>query len=147
MRPRPALIAAAIALTLSSPALAKPDKGWGPPPHAKAAKADVADVKVKHVDVKKAKKAKPHFSDDDAAHLRVYFMTQPVAWTALPPGIAMNVARGKRLPPGIAKKLPQDALANLPRHEGYEYAQVGRDIVLIEAATRLVVDIIERIFD
>lgn len=144
MRPRRAFIAATIALALSSPSLAKHDKGWGPPPHAKAAKADVADVKVKHV---KIKKAKPYFSDDDAAHLRTYFTAQPVAWNALPPGIAMNVARGKRLPPGIAKKLPQGALAGLPRHEGYEYVQVGRDIVLIEAATRLVVDIIERIFD
>ena len=139
MRPRHALIAATIAFALSSPALAKHDKGLGPPPHAKTAKAQVGHVKVK--------KAKPHFTDDDAAHLRLYFAAQPVAWTALPPGIAMNVARGKALPPGIAKKLPQGALAGLPRYDGYEYVQVGRDVILIEAATRIVIDVIERIFD
>ena len=139
MRPRHALIAATIVLALSSSALAKHDKGWGGPPHGKAAKAEVGHVKVK--------KAKPHFTANDAAHLRLYFAARPVAWTALPPGIAMNVARGKRLPPGIAKKLPQGALIGLPRYEGYEYVRAGRDIILIEATTRIVVDVIERIFD
>ena len=139
MRPRHLLIAAAIAFATCSPALAKNDKGSGPPPHAKAAKWNGGHGEVK--------KAKPHFTNDDAAHLRLYFAAQPVAWTALPPGIAMNVARGKRLPPGIAKKLPQGALAGLPRYEGYEYVQVGRDIILIEAASRIVIDVIERIFD
>lgn len=136
MRPRYMLIAAAIVFAVSSPALAKNDKAWGSPPHAKA---DVGQTKIK--------KAKPYFTTDDAAHLRLYFAARPVAWTGLPPGIAKNYARGKPLPPGIAKKLPQQALADLPKYEGYEYARVGRDIVLIEAATRIVVDVIERIFD
>lgn len=139
MRPRHLLIAAAIAFATCSPALAKNDKGSGPPPHVKAVKTTGGHSKVK--------KAKPHFTTDDAAHLRLYFAAQPVAWIGLPPGIAKNYARGKPLPPGIAKKLPQGALAGLPRYEGYEYVSVGRDIVLIEVASRIVVDVIERIFD
>ena len=38
-------------------------------------------------------------------------------------------------------------LATLPHREGYEYAQVGADIVLIEAATRLVVDVLKDVFN
>lgn len=145
MRSRHALIAAAVALAIAAPAMAKKDKNWGPPAH-------VAEVKVKpHKELKphkeKKERAAPRFAAGDAVQLRGYFEGKPVSWTMLPPGIAKNVARGKPLPPGIAKKLPQDALANLPQHEGYEYAQVGRDVVLIETASRIVVDIIERIFD
>lgn len=140
MRPRHALIAAAISLAIATPVLAKKDKSWGPPAH-------VAEVKVKPHKEKKKEKVVPRFATGDAVQLRSHFEQKPVGWTMLPPGIAKNVARGKPLPPGIAKKLPQDALANLPQHEGYEYAQVGRDVVLIETASRIVVDIIERIFD
>ena len=38
-------------------------------------------------------------------------------------------------------------LAALPYREGYEYAQVGADIVLIETATRLIVDVLKDVFN
>ena len=89
----------------------------------------------------------PYFSPKDDWAVRNQATATPVAWTGLPPGIAKNVARGKPLPPGIAKKLSPQMLATLPHREGYEYAQVGADIVLIEAATRLVVDVLKDVFN
>ena len=61
----------------------------------------------------------------------------------LPPGIAKNLARGKPLPPGIAKRYPADPLARrLPRVEGHDWIEAGDDLVLINAATGIVADII-----
>jgi hypothetical protein len=66
----------------------------------------------------------------------------------LPPGIARNLARGKPLPPGIAKKrLPGPLYDRLPRREGYEWIQAGRDILLIAAATGVIVDILNNAVD
>lgn len=61
----------------------------------------------------------------------------------LPPGIAKNLARGKPLPPGIAKqRFPAGLLSQLPHRPGHEWAVVGNDIVLIAAATGIVVGIL-----
>ena len=62
----------------------------------------------------------------------------------LPPGIAMNLERGKSLPPGIAKRdLPQNLNYSLPdRHDGYERTIVGNDVVLVEIDTGKIADII-----
>jgi hypothetical protein len=61
----------------------------------------------------------------------------------LPPGIAKNLARGKPLPPGIAKRyLPQSLLVQLPPRSGYEWIAVGRDILLVVAATAVIVDVL-----
>lgn len=66
----------------------------------------------------------------------------------LPPGIARNYARGKPLPPGIAKKqLPGPLLGRLPQRDGYEWRQVGSDIVLLAAATGIIVDILDDVID
>jgi hypothetical protein len=89
----------------------------------------------------------PQFSPSEDWAIRNHASVTPVAWTGLPPGIAKKVARGKPLPPGIAKKLSPQMLAQLPPRPGYEYAQVGADIVLIETATRLVVDILKDVFN
>jgi hypothetical protein len=64
----------------------------------------------------------------------------------LPPGIAKNLARGKPLPHGIAKRqLPAVLVAQLPRRSGVEVAMFGDRIVLLEASG-LVVDVLEGIF-
>ncbi|MEQ1863054.1 MAG: anti-virulence regulator CigR family protein [Micropepsaceae bacterium] len=87
------------------------------------------------------------FTDADSTLVRVYFAHNQVAWTGLPPGVAKNYARGKKLPYGIAKKaLPADLQARLPQRHGYEYARVGQDVVLVELATGIVVDLIEGVF-
>lgn len=58
----------------------------------------------------------------------------------LPPGIARNLERGKPLPPGIAKQhLPQQLVLELPRvGNGLEYVVVAGKLLLVEAATQLV---------
>jgi hypothetical protein len=60
----------------------------------------------------------------------------------LPPGIQRNLERGKPLPPGIAKRFDGQLAAQLPRYPGYEWERVGNDVVLIEAVTRIVVDVL-----
>lgn len=63
---------------------------------------------------------------------------------SLPPGIAKNLQRGKPLPPGIAKQmLPEDLEDRLPRRSGYERLIVEGRVILIDAATRIVRDILE----
>ena len=63
----------------------------------------------------------------------------------LPPGIAMNLERGKPLPPGIAKKnLPQDLAASLPpAPKGHEIVVVDGRVLLVEIATQVIRDRLE----
>jgi len=83
------------------------------------------------------------FTEIERHEIVQYFQARPVATKRLPPGIAKNLARGKPLPPGIAKKfLPQDLNASLPAHPGYERIIVGSDVLLIDAATQVVADIL-----
>ena len=61
----------------------------------------------------------------------------------LPPGLAK---RGVTLPPGLAKRLPRDLNRELPpRSSQYRRVVVDNDIVLIDAATNKVLDILEDI--
>jgi Ni/Co efflux regulator RcnB len=66
----------------------------------------------------------------------------------LPPGIRKNLALGKPLPPGIAKQtLPRSMYgSSLPYYPGYEWAAVGRDLVLIDLTTRLVAELVRDVF-
>lgn len=66
---------------------------------------------------------------------------------SLPPGIRKNLARGKPLPPGIAKRFDNRLLGKLPHYDGYEWRQVGTDVVLVALATGLVYEIIDRVLD
>lgn len=59
----------------------------------------------------------------------------------LPPGLAK---RGGELPPGLAKRLPRDLRHELPhRSPKFRRVVVDNDIVLIDAATNKVLDILE----
>jgi len=62
----------------------------------------------------------------------------------LPPGIARNLERGKPLPPGIARQyLPNDLVIALPRLDnGLEYLVVAGKLLLVEAATQVVRDVL-----
>lgn len=83
------------------------------------------------------------FHDTDRAAFRRYHRDHPVAITDLPPGIRKRIARGKPLPPGIAKKqLSPGLTAIAPRlARGHSYARVGRDVVVLDPAG-LVVDLL-----
>lgn len=65
---------------------------------------------------------------------------------SLPPGIRMNLERGKPLPPGIAKQLDERILRDLPRYDGYEWRRVGPDVILVEAANAIIYEILRDIF-
>ena len=66
---------------------------------------------------------------------------------SLPPGIRKNLARGKPLPPGIAKRFDNRLLDQLPHYEGYEWQQVGTDVVLVTLATGLIYEILQNVLD
>ncbi|MDR9754287.1 anti-virulence regulator CigR family protein [Pseudomonas sp. SZMC_28357] len=71
-------------------------------------------------------------------------------WTpgpSLPPGIQKNLARGKPLPPGIAKKLDGRLVGRLPHYEGYEWQQVGTDLILVALATGIIYEVLNGAFD
>jgi hypothetical protein len=78
----------------------------------------------------------------------------------LPPGLKKKLARGKQLPPGWQKKLaagdrldyqayrqgqslPDELLQRLPMPPGAEVLQVEETILLLDAATRVVLDLFE----
>ncbi|KCV26038.1 hypothetical protein L535_1333 [Bordetella bronchiseptica SBL-F6116] len=66
---------------------------------------------------------------------------------SLPPGIRKNLARGKPLPPGIAKKaVPPSMLARLPVYPGYEWRVAGSDLVLVALAGAVVADVLLDVF-
>ncbi|MFK3789714.1 MULTISPECIES: anti-virulence regulator CigR family protein [Pseudomonas] len=66
---------------------------------------------------------------------------------ALPPGIQKNLARGKPLPPGIARKLDGRLLGQLPRYDGYEWRQAGTDLILVTVATGLIYEVLSGVLD
>ncbi len=62
----------------------------------------------------------------------------------LPPGLQKQIERTGRLPPGLEKRrLPGGLRGLLPRRAGQDYRVVGADIVLIETATNLILDIMK----
>lgn len=67
--------------------------------------------------------------------------------SSLPPGIQKNLARGKPLPPGIAKKFDNRLIGKLPRYDGYEWRQAGTDVVLVAIATGIVYEVLRNVLD
>jgi len=67
--------------------------------------------------------------------------------STLPPGIQKNLARGKPLPPGIAKKLDGRLVGRLPHYDGYEWQQAGTDLILVALATGLIYEVLNGAFE
>ncbi|MCW8945427.1 MAG: hypothetical protein OQL27_11685 [Sedimenticola sp.] len=67
---------------------------------------------------------------------------------SLPPGLAKQLERNGRLPPGLEKRDLPDGLANLlpPRRHGQQRIVVDNDVLLIETATGLILDILRDVF-
>lgn len=63
---------------------------------------------------------------------------------ALPPGLAKQLARNGHLPPGLEKRsLPDDLLVELPPLQpGYRYVIVDDRVMLIQAASNLILDVL-----
>ena len=62
----------------------------------------------------------------------------------LPPGIAKNLARGKSLPPGIARQHLPDGLVRIlpPPPHGFERVIVDGRVLLVEVATQVIHDVL-----
>ena len=62
----------------------------------------------------------------------------------LPPGLERQLYRNGTLPPGLqAQALPYDLTGVLPRRDDrYEIVRVDSNVLLVERATRLILDII-----
>ncbi|WP_052379213.1 anti-virulence regulator CigR family protein [Tepidicaulis marinus] len=135
----PRLLLAVVLGFSAGPAMAKSDKApghAGPPGHAKQGAEGSGDVDLGlHAEIR--------FGVNETEIIRDYFGRHGMTSKPLPPGIAKNLARGKPLPPGIAKRyLPQDLQLRLPVYEGYERLIVGDDVLLVAAATGIIVDIL-----
>lgn len=87
-------------------------------------------------------------STEQAAAVRAYLHAAPQPGRGrnggLPPGIAKNLARGKALPPGIAKTyLPGHIVTRLPSlPSGLDYIVVAGKLLLVEAATQVIRDVL-----
>ncbi|MGB8714346.1 MAG: anti-virulence regulator CigR family protein [Onishia taeanensis] len=64
---------------------------------------------------------------------------------SLPPGIRMNLERGKPLPPGIAKNFDERVRRELPYYDDYEWRRVGSDAVLVDPTNDLILEVIRDI--
>jgi hypothetical protein len=65
----------------------------------------------------------------------------------LPNGIRKNLARGKPIPPGIQKtRMPGSMLDKLPKQAGYEWRNAGTDLLLVQAGTEIVADVLKDVF-
>lgn len=61
----------------------------------------------------------------------------------LPPGIRMNMARGKTVPYGLSyRRLPPQYLSYLPRYRGYEWRGYGNDLVLVRTGSSIIAEVI-----
>lgn len=81
----------------------------------------------------------------DLGGIRVVLTSSRDYWApakALAPGIQKNLARGKPLPPGIAKKLDGRLLGRLPHYDGYDWVQAGADLVLLTVATGIIHEVL-----
>lgn len=129
---RSLLITAAAALLAASPHLAQAQgRGRGGPPSGGAQATLTVGAEVT-------------FSVGDRDRIQAYFASHPSPDAeALPPGIRKNLERGKPLPPGIAKKVaPPELRSEVPLPDGYQIVEVGLDVLLVEAATNVIHDVL-----
>ncbi len=149
------------------PALANPGNG-GPPEHAKGGQGqserlrrDVSDRdRERHEERHEARR----FDDRDRdryrhedpsleeALIRDIFHRHRDAYAyedreAIPPGIRQNLARGKPMPPGIAKRLDGDLRRDLPHYDGYEWRRVGADAILVDITNDIIHAVIHDVLD
>jgi hypothetical protein len=106
-----------------------------PPDHNNTRQHDAGDVAL----------VQPNVDYDAIRQLAV--SEHHTGYKRLPPGVRKNLARGKPLPPGIAKKaVPGTIGQHLPTYPDYEWTRCGADLVLVQVATRVVADVLTGIF-
>jgi Ni/Co efflux regulator RcnB len=137
------ILAAVLALSLAAaPALADQGKGKGKGNSGKPSGGTMEDV----VEGVTAGVLGAVLSDDERRIIQRYFGEHPdtVKVKELPPGIRKKLARGGAMPPGIAMQVLPDGLhRQLPPRFGEHYEIIGTDVVLVETATRVIVDVLK----
>ncbi len=88
------------------------------------------------------------FSISDRQTAVAYYRNNPGALgslSALPPGIARQVARGRGLPPGIARRAAPAGLVSLlsPVPDGFSLVVAGDRLVLLQISSDVIYDIID----
>lgn len=86
------------------------------------------------------------FSAAETQRLQDFYLQRPSLIEAsrkdLPPGIRKKLARGGTLPPGLQNRVIQDSVRHTlpPLPNGYERVIVDGRVLLIELATRAILD-------
>lgn len=127
-------------------AYANPPEGKGKPAHAgKGQKKDWHEVG--NEDAVELNLVRADISVETARGYVRELQIDHSGYAALPPGIRKNLARGKPLPPGIAKKaVPNRLKVRLPVHDGYTWQVCGTDLVLVALTTGIVADVLQDVF-
>lgn len=141
------IFAAAIAV---SPAAA--EKPGGPNPHGQGMTAEEA-VGTVFTEIEK-RIIRDYFGQHGGAgggeHGKSKKMPPGLAKrNELPPGLQMQIVKNGTLPPGLAKRdLPPDLVLKLPAlKKGLERKIVGNDVVLIQTATGVVLDVLRGVLN
>lgn len=135
-------VALALLLALGTAVLADPGKGKGKG-NGNAVEATADDI----VEGVVGGVLHAVLTDDERRIIHDYFHDHAGAFAKvkpLPPGIRKKLARGGAMPPGIAKQaLPGDLYRQLPPRDGQSYQIVGTDVVLVQIATQVIVDVLK----
>ena len=147
------IVVGVTAFVLGTGALADPPEGKGKPDKGNAAAA--TPVSTQNGKGNKGGKDKDdadweyrYHNDFNENDFRGFVREQHYSgYDSLPPGIRKNLARGKPLPPGIAKRqVPSEMLRRLPAREGYEWRAVGTDLVLYSITSGIVDQVLQDVF-
>ena len=131
---------------LASPAFAAPPEGKGPKHKTEKSHTKSKHKNDKHDDHHRDSLVIVNLSAADAR--RIAYNHQATGYNSLPPGIRKNLARGKPLPPGIAKRgVPSPVLSQLPSYPGYEWQVAGSDLVLVSIATAVIAEVLSGVFN
>jgi hypothetical protein len=78
--------------------------------------------------------------------IREYYVAKGLRPKPLPPGIAKNLARGRKVPPGLLRmRVPDDLVAKLPPRAGMQWSVAGNVVLLVDGSN-VVRDILREMF-
>jgi hypothetical protein len=141
------LVALLLGLVLVSDLAAKPPQGKGgrggkPDNEAQERKEDREDLRDLEAGIDLVSGL---LSVDDAR--KIARGAGATGYKELPPGVRKNLARGKPMPPGIAKtRMPGGMLDQLPKRKGYDWQIAGTDLLLVQAGSNIVSDVLKDVF-
>lgn len=89
----------------------------------------------------------PSFGGPKARQLAGELQLAGPDFRPLPAGVRKKVAKGRPLPAGLERRLPPETMQDrLPQQPGYEWRVAGTDLILVEATTAVVHQILRDVF-